>query len=169
MTKYISPVNHTDHFVPHIPSVSENEVISLNDILYKVLIKYQPEIQKGNFIVRSEHLPSVEGDAQLFLKLFDTIFTLIVRGPSSQVKQFLHIDFEEKRTEDLDLSIKEGFRLYSIEFNTNIKLDLQDQAVNKEKIDECNALLGQLNGDMKLFCTINEGSLFSIVLPGKLN
>jgi hypothetical protein len=169
MTNLVPSVNQTDHLIPNIPKAQENKIVSLNDILQKVLIKYQPEIKKGNIIIRSEHLPSVEGDAHLLKKLFDNIFTLIVKVPSVQVKQFLHIDFEEVKTEEIDLSLKEGFRRYAIEFNTNIKLDLENKEVNNEKIDECNVILKQLNGDMKLHCTISDGCLFSIVLPGKLN
>jgi hypothetical protein len=112
----------------------------------------------------------VEGKEEIFLHLFSELISMILNHPPQNSKLFLYITCNEQApdTDIIDLRLKESFKLFKIDFHTNITSD--DQWINlyKANLAKCSLLVQQGCSSFSFFPICNTGCLFSISLPGKI-
>ena len=158
--------NVADKFIP--PHGSEQSDVDLNQILQTVCSRCITEGK--SFILRADKLPHVQGKEEIFLHLFGELISMILNHPPQNSKLFLYITCKEQPpdADTIDLRLIESFKLFKIDFHTNITSD--DQWINlyKANLAKCSLLVQQAGNSFSFFPICNTGCLFSISLPGKI-
>ena len=165
--------NLTDKFI--LPEALVNtfqagDDVDLNEVLKSVLENYCTS-QPSNCILRFDNLPSVIGNKEHFIRLFNALIFMITSHPPVNSKLFLYVKCTEEKwdNEIIDLRASTGKTLYKIDLYTNITTDENWEVLYHSGLEECTLLAAQNNGSFSFYPISNTGCLFSVFLPGKIN
>ena len=140
------------------------EPVSLNELLRGSLSKWSDLYEPAQVILRCERLPLAAGARADLARLIDGLLYLILATPSMGSRRFLHIDCEQPAV----VAMKKPDTLHLIRFHTNIVTGENWREQNAALLAECREIALRCDGDLTVHAVQNTGSLFSLLLPGKL-
>ena len=150
------------------PEKNDQYDVDLNQVLETVCNGFIAEGK--SFILRSDKLPHVLGDEEVFLHLFKELVAMILNHPPQNSKLFLYVTCREDNPDEdvIDMRLTGDIRLFRTNFYTNITSDDQWTDLYKEDLAANSLLVEQNGGNFSFFPICNTGCLFSISLPGKI-
>lgn len=147
------------------PSGTEIQLVNPNLILQKVLQQISSE-QRNVIALRCEELPFVFGNEEDWQSVFTQLLKTIFNKPKP-VKLFLHIQCTSENKKAAEATSGMNEKLFTIQFNTNLKPSADWLQNNEQHIHEAAAILQKNDGHLTVNQTQKPGCIFSLTLPGK--
>jgi hypothetical protein len=141
-------------------------MLSLNELFKESMRKVLIGRSELNIITRCENLPSVRGNKEDFLVLFEELIRMIITGTTNSSKLFLFVDCEEVKENQPDHLTKD-FNTYTIKFRTNISPNQDWEADQAMTLAKCREFVSAHSGIFLVNSSNHTGCIFSITLPGK--
>jgi hypothetical protein len=136
--------------------------VNANFVLQQVLKQLNAEARK-EIILRCDELPMLQGKEEEIQTLFSSLLQMIFIKKDSVPQLFLHIHCKNGLEEPL---LAGGWKLYTIQFNTNIAPCANWMQEHSHEFKTMAALVQKHNGSLEI--AEAQGCIFSLSLPGKL-
>lgn len=162
-TESIIPDQGQDRTIP----VKYTNLLSLNDLFRESMKLVQLQYGQLNTITRCDGLPTIRGEKEEIMQLFEMIISMIFLSPHSGPRLFLHVDCVEEPSKKEILQNRDGWKIFNIRFNTNIVADQAWLQKNENDLARCNRIVSSHNAIFVINHINHKGCLCSIAVPGK--
>lgn len=121
---------------------------------------------RSHMTARLDPLPLVEGEAGQWQFVIGGLLSMIMLHPPKG-SFFLHIKCETCNAILSKAKLNMGFKNFQIHFQTNIVTSEYWHQLYDGKLEEISAAVNKLQGAFSYNCCMQNGCLFSLILPGK--
>jgi hypothetical protein len=143
----------------------QKESLDLNLVLEASLHKIRdPETLRP--FIRCDELPVVNANGEKLSRCLDHLLRFIFASSPAGTPLFLYIKCDSRMNDFIDLTVKNGERLYSISFQTNSLAE--GDAFPIDQKNYCNSCLTEMKGKLLVNTEPGTGWLFTLEVPGKL-
>jgi len=143
--------------------------LDLNVIVAEQLASFKEDLDHLKAIIRYDVLPCINGSRGKVSHLFSNIISSIVKYPPALTKLIVYFRSQEASPEVMDLTLPDGFKLFTISIFTNIQATENWRLKNSTLIADCAAIIKSLEGTFATHFIVNTGCLYALHLPGKMN